>query len=194
MPRLQRLAFLTLLCALVVLASIPLFVLPRVAEGGELRSAPVDAVVVLGGSPERLPAAIDLLPSLPEPPPQLHLTVPYDPPLLACGAVPGLPRVEATCFTPEEFTTSGEALYVGQQAAERGWERVVVVTSDFHVTRSRALVDRCVEALSPGTEVLWVASDTDNASLHGAWAIATEWPSLLATPWDHQPACARVED
>jgi hypothetical protein len=30
--------------------------------------------------------------------------------------------------------------------------------------------------------------------MHGVWAIATEWPSLLVTPWDHQPECARPGD
>ena len=179
------------LLLVLLLASLPLFVLPSVDEPEDLRAAPVDAVVVLGGGQgERIGTALALLDRLPGPPPQLLLSVPYGDPLVRCGTVPDEPDVDARCFAPDPFTTSGEAVFVAETAAAEGWDRVVVVTSDFHVTRARVLVSRCVERLAPDVRVLWVAGDTEPLSLRGAWQVATEWPSLLATPWDHEPACA----
>ena len=74
-------------------------------------------------------------------------------------------------------------------AEAEDWDRMVVVTSDFHVTRARLLFTRCAERRTPDLRVLWVAADTEPLSLRGVWQVATEWPSLLATPWDHEPAC-----
>lgn len=172
------------------LASFPLFVLPSVDAPAEIRDAPVDAVVVLGGGQgERIATAHALLRRLPVPPPDLLLSVPHEAPLLTCGDVPGLSQVTVRCLVPEPMTTSGEAASIVAKAAEEGWSRLVVVTSDYHVTRARILVSRCVEQLAPDLEVLWVAGDTAAASVRGLWAVAAEWPSLLGTPWDHQPAC-----
>lgn len=178
------------LLLVLLLASFPLFVLPSVDEPEDVRAAPVDAVVVLGGGQgERIATAEALLDRLPPPAPALLLSVPYGQPLVRCGTVPTAPDVTTRCFTPDPFTTSGEALVLAEAAAAEGWTRIVVVTSDFHVTRARILVTRCTERLAPDLRVLWVAGDTEPLSLRGAWQVATEWPSLLATPWDHQPAC-----
>jgi uncharacterized SAM-binding protein YcdF (DUF218 family) len=179
------------LAVLVAVTTPLLFVWPAVDDPPAIRDGgPVDAVVVLGGSPqERFPAAVDLTATLPEPPPTLVLSVQYAAPVVECGRLPSLPRVALTCFSPEPATTSGEALWLARTAGERGWDRVVVTTSDYHVTRSRMLVERCIEALGVDTEVLYHAAPTDTSSLRGAWRIATEWPSLLATPWDHQEPC-----
>ncbi len=176
---------------LFVLLSLRLFVLPAVDEPEVVLDAPADAVVVLGGGQgERVGAARALLPRFPGEPPVLVLSVPYSEPLLTCGSVPGQAGVEVRCLVPEPLTTSGEAAAVAHLAVEEQWQRLVVVTSDYHVTRARALVRRCVEQLAPELEVLWIAGDTAATSLRGAWALATEWPSLLGTPWDHQPACS----
>jgi uncharacterized SAM-binding protein YcdF (DUF218 family) len=180
---------------LVLLVSLPLFVLPAVDEPEDLQAAPVDAVLVLGGGDgERIGAALALLDRLPAPPPTLLLSVPYEAPLLSCGSVETMPSVEVRCIVPEPLTTSGEAAVVTSMAAAAGWERLVVVTSDFHVTRSRLLFSRCTERLAPDLRVLWVAGETEALSLRGLWRIATEWPSLLGTPWDHQPPCAGEPD
>lgn len=174
-----------------VLVSLRLFVLPAVDEPEVVLDAPTDAVVVLGGGQgERISAARGVLRRLPGDPPALVLSVPYEEPLLTCGSVPGHPAVEVHCLVPEPLTTAGEAAAVANLAAEQQWQRLVVATSDYHVTRARVLVTRCVEQLAPGLEVRWIAGDTAATSLRGAWAIATEWPSLLGTPWDHEPACS----
>lgn len=176
---------------LFVLVSLRLFVLPAVDDPEVVLEAPADAVVVLGGGQgERIRAALGVLPRLPGDAPALVLSVPYEEPLLTCGSVPGQPGVEVRCLVPAPATTAGEAAGLASLAAEQQWQRVVVATSDYHVTRARVLVSRCVEQLAPGLEVLWIAGDTAATSLRGGWAIATEWPSLLGTPWDHEPACS----
>lgn len=176
---------------LFVLVSLRLFVLPAVDEPEVVLDAPADAIVVLGGGQgERIRAALGVLPRLPGDPPTLVLSVPYEQPLLTCGSVPGQPAVEVRCLVPQPPTTAGEAAAVASLAAEQQWQRIVVTTSDYHVTRARVLVTRCVEQLAPGLEVLWIAGDTAATSLRGAWAIVTEWPSLLGSPWDHEPACS----
>ena len=185
-------AGLVLVLVVAVLVATPLlFVLPASDDPVAIRAGgPVDAVVVLGGAPDvRLDAGIELVAGLPEPPPVLVLSVQYAEPLIECGTVPSLPRVGLECFPPDPTTTAGEALWIGRRSAEAGWERVVVVTSDTHVSRARLLVERCVDTLSPSTEVRYLAVDTQVATLRGAWSIVTEWPSLLGAPWDHRPAC-----
>lgn len=194
-PRLRLLGPLVMVVLLLALASLPLFVLPAVDEPEDVRGAPVDAVLVLGGGEdERIGTATALLPRLPDPPPVLLLSVPYGEPLLTCGSVPTAPDVDARCLLPTPFTTSGEAAVAVTMAAEQGWRRLVVVTSDYHVTRARVLFSRCAERLAPDLRVLWVAGDTEPLTPRGLWRIATEWPSLLASPWDHQPVCTGEPD
>ena len=175
---------------LVLLASLPLFVLPAVDEPEDVRAAPVDAVLVLGGGDgERIATATSLLGRLPAPPPELVLAVQYPAPLLECGTLPAAPEVPVRCLVPEPRTTAGEAAVATTLAADEGWQRMVVVTSDYHVTRSRLLFTRCAERLAPDLRILWVAAETEPLTLRGVWRIATEWPSLLGTPWDHEPTC-----
>jgi uncharacterized SAM-binding protein YcdF (DUF218 family) len=50
-----------------------------------------------------------------------------------------------TCMVPDPVNTFGEATTVNDLAAENGWTHVTVVTSDFHVTRTRLLFDRCLD-------------------------------------------------
>jgi uncharacterized SAM-binding protein YcdF (DUF218 family) len=55
-------------------------------------------------------------------------------------------RFEVICRRPRPFSTRGEAELVARLADARGWRRVVVVTSTYHVTRARMLFDRCLRA------------------------------------------------
>ena len=57
----------------------------------------------------------------------------------------GRARFRVICFKPEPYSTRGEAQMVARMARRRGWRRIVVVTSVFHVTRSRLLFERCVD-------------------------------------------------
>jgi uncharacterized SAM-binding protein YcdF (DUF218 family) len=56
----------------------------------------------------------------------------------------------ATCFTPDPYSTQGEARWIAEEAKERGWDSVVVVTSTYHVRRSRMIVERCFHGESRG--------------------------------------------
>ena len=50
------------------------------------------------------------------------------------------------CVHPDPYSTRGEAETVERIADARGWRRVVVVTSEYHVRRARLLFDRCLGA------------------------------------------------
>ncbi|MDQ0031461.1 YdcF family protein [Arthrobacter bambusae] len=47
------------------------------------------------------------------------------------------------CFTPEPFTTQGEARTLRDLSNQYGWKSADVLTAQFHVTRARVIVDRC---------------------------------------------------
>jgi len=47
------------------------------------------------------------------------------------------------CFSPDPETTEGEAKAIKRLSEEYGWHKVTVVTNDFHVTRARAIIERC---------------------------------------------------
>jgi uncharacterized SAM-binding protein YcdF (DUF218 family) len=73
-------------------------------------------------------------------------------------------RARIVCFTPRPFSTRGEARAVARLARVRGWRRVVVVTSVFHVTRARLLFQRCYhgQLWVVGTRAPW-------------WQLPREW-------------------
>lgn len=95
-------------------------------------------VVVLGGNPERPAFAAEL-------------TAGTDREVVVSWAASGwhaagrsCEEPQVTCIRPEPVSTWGEAQAVGRLAAERGWERVTVVTSGFHRARAGSVVRRCV--------------------------------------------------
>lgn len=108
---------------------------------------PTDAVVLLAGAPEtRLPVALGLATTGPgllvvsaaggqvnEPARALCDTPPRD--------------VVVLCFEPERpQSTRTEARAIGDLVEERGWTRVTVVTSSYHMERARLLLGRCTDA------------------------------------------------
>ena len=48
------------------------------------------------------------------------------------------------CFHADPYSTQGEAEAVARMARGRGWNRVVVVTSRYHLRRARMLFERCL--------------------------------------------------
>jgi uncharacterized SAM-binding protein YcdF (DUF218 family) len=52
-------------------------------------------------------------------------------------------RYRVECFEPSPFSTRGEARAIARLARAHGWRNIVVVTSRFHVTRTKLLVGRC---------------------------------------------------
>lgn len=178
-----------LLLVALVGATWVLFVRPASDDPAAVADGPpLDAVLVLGGGDlERVTTGVALARSAARPDDGttvLLLSVPYGPPFVTCGQDPAAPAVEVRCVTPVPFTTSGEGRTLLGSAADAGWGRVAVVTSTYHLSRARVLVERCRERLGPNVEVVYVDAGADLGSLRGAWLVAQEWLSLLATPFD----------
>jgi uncharacterized SAM-binding protein YcdF (DUF218 family) len=133
-----------------------------------------DAVVVLdGGSGERLDKARDLMAR--EIAPTLAISTGRDLEVDEAGGLCSEPQqFEVVCFSPRPDSTRGEARALATLARRNGWNEVVLVTSTYHVTRARILVERCfagrldVVAASPPRRPLdWVA------------AVVHEWAGML---------------
>jgi uncharacterized SAM-binding protein YcdF (DUF218 family) len=164
-----RRALLLLALALVALAvaSVPLFAL----QPDDPLPSRADAVVVLAGSESRLPVALDLMQRGIAP-----VLVVSDPEgrddearRALCAA--GSDRFELVCELPDPYSTRGEARLVARLAAERGWRRIVVVTSRFHLFRARRLLERCYdgELVMRGAPARW---------WYRPVAVASEWAKL----------------
>ena len=60
---------------------------------------------------------------------------------------------QVICFQPDPGTTRGEAREIGRLARQHHWTSVIVITSTYHISRARMIVERCM----PGS-VLMVAA------------------------------------
>jgi len=101
-----------------------------------------DAVVVLAGTTQRLPVALELMRRGFAP----VLVVSRSHPSgsrLQTEACRGGHRYRVICFDAHPFSTHGEAEEIGRLARANKWTRLDVVTSQFHVFRARLLVRRC---------------------------------------------------
>jgi hypothetical protein len=77
----------------------------------------------------------------------------------------------ALCFRANPYSTRGEAQAVARLAQKRGWRRIVVVTSRYHLRRARMLFHRCMTA-----ELLFVSAP---AASYAYFAnIPMEWAKL----------------
>lgn len=126
---------------------------------------PVDAVVVLGLPKERLATGIELI----EAGYSDVLVVSSPHPVNDAARVPSICRnedsnYEVICFTPQPFTTEGEALTLAQLAAEHGWNEVIVVTYQSHSARARYYFERCASEV----DTYFVANDRERSFLR--WA------------------------
>ncbi len=133
-----------------------------------------DAVVVLsGGRNSRLDPALRLM--------QRHVA----PLLVISGAGYDLAWEKAhrlcregargfrvLCFDPKPYSTRGEAEEIGRLARRRGWTRVDVVTSRYHVFRAGIVVRRCYHG-----NLAMIGSHTSAGTI--AIAVFSEWAKLL---------------
>ncbi len=115
----------------------------------EVASAPTgDAIFVhAGGRGERARAAIDLFDAGAAP-----VLVFSDPGVRSSSAPRGICESSdsVVCITPPSVDTAGEARALGEIVAERGWDEVIVVTSDYHLRRASALDRSCTDATIEG--------------------------------------------
>lgn len=151
-----------LLLAAFLATSAKLFAFPE-----EQVPARADAVLVLAGQWElRLPLGQRLVREGVAPVLALSEDSDGDWPRALCR------RRNVTCFQADPYSTYGEAQAFANVARRHGWRSVVVVTSDYHLTRARLLVDRCHD----GAVFAAGAEEAFGDWLHGA---AWEWPKLL---------------
>jgi uncharacterized SAM-binding protein YcdF (DUF218 family) len=77
----------------------------------------------------------------------------------------------ALCFRADPYSTRGEAQAVARLAQKRGWRRIVVVTSRYHLRRARILFRRCTPA-----ELLFVAAPAPTSAY--LTSIPLEWGKM----------------
>jgi uncharacterized SAM-binding protein YcdF (DUF218 family) len=129
--------------------------------------AHADAVVVLaGGDGERLDRGLELI----RQGVSSNLVVSTGPDAL-CGAQHDF---AVYCFLPHPDDTRGEAEAIGRIAQREGWEHLVLVTSDYHATRARLLLERCF-----GGTLDVSAADSGKAPFPLLFAIGHEWGGLV---------------
>lgn len=98
-----------------------------------------DAIVSLDGDrPRRLRKAVELAAAGVAPTLVVVRAEAAAPELLEA---PGLP-FEVLSVVPDPSTTRGEARQIARLAAERSWQRIVVVTSTYHIPRARLIFRR----------------------------------------------------
>ncbi len=115
----------------------------------DMATAPTgDAIFVhAGGRGERARAAIDLFEAGAAP-----VLVFSDPGVRSSSVPRGIcgSSDSVVCITPPSVDTAGEARALGAIAAERGWDEVIIVTSDYHLRRAAALDRSCTDATIEG--------------------------------------------
>ncbi len=99
-----------------------------------------DAVVLLSGDGDRLPTAQRLLVEGAAP----RLVFVGVPDTIAVADLCRQPQpFEVTCLQPRPDNTRSEARVTARLARERAWNRIIVVTSRYHIARARLLFRRC---------------------------------------------------
>ena len=148
------------------LLSIRLFVVPPVPG-----PAPVDAIVVLGGSGDRVREGLRLAQAGYAR--EVVFSTPSGEysgrPLGVC--VHGVLGLQVSCVDPVPVTTQGEARIIGRLAAERGWRSVIVVSSDSQALRARIVTQRCFDG-----EVRMAHVPSGNPAFYD---VAYEWGALV---------------
>jgi uncharacterized SAM-binding protein YcdF (DUF218 family) len=80
--------------------------------------------------------------------------------------------IEVICFRPNPVNTRGEAEFVAKLAAQRHWQRIVVIPDGTQTTRARLLFKRCTGI---GLEMVPVHDDFTQL----VEGVAYEWGALI---------------
>lgn len=146
-------------------------------------AAPSDAVVVLAGaSEERLPVARNLIQDSVAP--VLALTSTDSPGNAASDRLcrTEVVAVPVVCYSPSQGNTRDEIRALAQVIQEQDWNQVTVVTSRYHVTRARTLLDQCTTA-----QIHMVASEPEIGPVKWLGRFVVESGGLAQAYWN--PVC-----
>ena len=137
-----------LVAAMIIPMTFNWFVNPPTQQIGTVQ--PADAVVLFAGTSERLDTAVELMERGAAP----NLVLPNGGTIdEAEDLCEGAAAYEVFCPASDEVTTKGEAEVISRLAEERGWSRLIAVTSVYHVHRATFLLGRCydgaVDAVTP---------------------------------------------
>ncbi|MFN0156090.1 MAG: YdcF family protein [Gaiella sp.] len=103
-----------------------------------------DAVVVLAGNSRRLPTAVELVRNGVAPVLVVSVDTSGRDPARDRLCAEGLAEVEVQCSVAVPYSTRGEARMLARLVRERGWKRVAVVSSRYHLFRARRVLERCL--------------------------------------------------
>ena len=158
------------------LLNVVLFISPRSQEPAANEG--IQAVIALSGDTARLDRALELMDTGVAPVLIISAgemrTDPRSVNLCADAAGSGAADYEVLCPDPVPTKTRGEAKTISAIVAERGWTKVAVVTSGYHLTRSRVLFRHCSEV-----EIVPVASAKPDFEVAEWWdTLVHEWGGL----------------
>ena len=159
-----------------LLACYSLFINPPVFDADYVSDVDADAVVVLGGaSSERLPVGQELVAAGHAP--ILVMSNTDTPGNVDADKLCRRPAHESrVCFEPDPLTTRGEARALARLAADRHWDTLIVVTSDYHALRAFTNLSQC----STATLIL-VPSGPDHGFLEWLPRFVEESAALAAS-------------
>ena len=103
-----------------------------------------DAIIVLGGEWDgRVAYGLDLARQGFAPNVVLSDSYQYHRDAMKRACDGSLADVTVYCFTPDPFTTRGEAMYAAELARTHGWSHLIVVSWNFHMVRARYIFGQC---------------------------------------------------
>jgi uncharacterized SAM-binding protein YcdF (DUF218 family) len=94
-------------------------------------------------------------------------------------------NIEVICDQPPQTTTRGEATMARELAAQRHWQRLIVVTWRFHIPRTRFIFNHC---LSP-TVVSYVAVPRQYLYSVAVWELQYLYQYAAMTKAAVVPSC-----
>lgn len=110
----------------------------------------------------------------------------------------GVPRSAIVRLAHHADNTRDEAVAIGQLITQKGWKRILLVTSDYHTRRSRYI---CARAFPAGTTLRVVAArdseyDPDNwwRTRRGTKIFFHELGGMLVALWEMRHADPQASD
>lgn len=86
--------------------------------------------------------------------------------------------VEVLCVRPDSLTTRGEALMMRQLSDERSWNKIVVLSSRFHLLRARLVFGQCYSSEVGTVAFAGVPRRYDYSPLEWELIFAYQWGGL----------------